>query len=67
MVTFKMISQLIITLFGKNLENVEYNDTLTITVAIKWTSQKKFFKELGLYCIKPLCMFFKIKSTCPLT
>ena len=34
MVTFKMISQLI-TLFGKNLENVEYNDTLTITVAIK--------------------------------
>ena len=35
MVTFKMISQLIITLFGKNLENVEYNDTLTITVAIK--------------------------------
>lgn len=48
MVTFKMISQLIITLFGKNLENVEYNDTLTITVAIKWTSQKKFFKELGL-------------------
>ena len=34
MVTFKMISQLI-TLFSKNLENVEYNDTLTITVAIK--------------------------------
>ena len=54
--------------FCKKLESVQYNAALTITGAIKGTSQVKLYKELGLESLKLrrklkcLCIFYKIKT-----
>ena len=51
------------------MESVQYNAALTITGAVKGTSQAKLYKELGLESLKlrrklrRLCIFYKIKTT----
>ena len=48
---------------------MQYNAALAITGAIKWTSQTKLYKELGLESLKfrrwfrQLCTLFKIKTS----
>ena len=51
------------------IDKIQYNATSVITVVIKYTSQEKFYKELGLEFLKHrrkprrLCAFYKIKAT----
>ena len=52
-----------------SIERVQYNATLAITGAIKWTSQLKIYNELGLESLevrrwfRRYCVSFKIKTT----
>ena len=55
--------------FTQKIERIQYNAALTITGAIKGTSQNKLYSELGFESLKfrrwfrKLCTFFKIKRT----
>ena len=52
--------------FRQNIESLQYNAALTITVAIRGTSREKIYQELGLESLqqrrwyRKLCLFFKI-------
>ena len=54
--------------FSKKIKSIQYNAALAITGAIKGTSRKKLYKELGLETLKSrrwlkkLCCFYKIKN-----
>ena len=62
------LTRLLMTLFVKKLESVQYNAALAITGAIKGTSQVKLCRELGLKSLKlrrklrRLSTFYKIKT-----
>ena len=55
--------------FSQQIESVQYNPSLTITGAIKGTSQIKLYNEIGLESLtfrrwfRKLCSFYKITST----
>ena len=55
--------------FCNLIERVQYNAALTITGAIRGTSQLKIYNELGFESLKfrrwfrRLCVFYKIKTT----
>ena len=60
--------------FQDKLQSVRYNSALGITGAIRGSSRKTFYQELGLELLKSrrwyrkLCLFFKIKiMNIPLT
>ena len=52
--------------FQQKLESIQYNACLTITVAIRGTSEEKLYQELGLESLqlqrwyRKLGMFYKI-------
>ena len=55
-------------IFCVKLDKIQYNATSVITVVVKYTSQEKFYKELGLEFLKCrrkprcLCAFYKIRA-----
>ena len=55
--------------FNQKVERIQYNAALAITGAIRGTSQKKLYDELGFESLKfrhwfrKLCIFYKIKNT----
>ena len=55
--------------FNQKIERIQYNAALAITCAIRGTSQKKLYDELGFEslrfwrCFRKLCIFCKIKNT----
>ena len=55
--------------FNQKIERIQYTAALAITGAIRGTSQKKLYDELGFESLKfrcwfrKLCIFYKIKNT----
>ena len=55
--------------FNQKIERIQYNAAFAITGAIRGTSQKKLYDELGFESLKfrhwfrKLCIFYKIKNT----
>ena len=53
-------------MFHENLESIQYNAALAITAAIRGSSSKKLYQELGLeplqskHCFRKLCQSYKI-------
>ena len=46
------MTNLIMNVFCTKIEHIQYNAALTVTSAIKGTSQTKLYKELGLEYLK---------------